>query len=162
MSLQCQVDLQHHPSLFGVPQSQNLYLLVSRPQLAWQVLSDDFVVFEMVPLREPHRANLQDSPRGHCFLSCFSVFCWCRNRGGPRTRQRSQSHAGVIKTAVFQHRRYRKTAVLRNGRLCTAEFPRKREFRDPESLFRYQQHRTMVDTDWQGFVLIDPVDNRRG
>jgi len=125
-------------------------------------LQADFVIVEVVPLRKPHQANLQDSPRGHYFLSCFSVFCWCRNRSGPRTKQRSQSHAGVIKTAVFQHRRYRKTAVLRNGRLCTAEFPRKREFRAPESLFRYQQHRTMVDTDSQGYVSIDLVDNRRG
>ena len=105
LSLQCQVDLQHHPNLFGWVQSQNLYLLISRPRLAWKVLQDDFVIVEVVPLRKPHQANLQDSPRGHCFLSCFSVFCWCRNRSGPRTKQRSQNHAGVIKTAIFQYRR---------------------------------------------------------
>jgi len=83
LMIQCQVDPRHHPNPSETFQQRKLRLLVCQPRLAWKVLLDDVVVLEMVPLREPHRANLQDLPRGHYFQSCFSVFCWRRGHGGP-------------------------------------------------------------------------------
>ena len=121
LRIEFQVDLRRRPSQSEMFRQREFRLLVSQPRLAWKVLRDDVVVVEVVPLREPHRAYLQDSPRGHYFLSCFSVFCWRRDQGGPSYKAVITSHDGVIRTAVFQHKRYRKTAVLRNGRLCTAE-----------------------------------------
>ena len=121
LMIEYQVDLRRRPNLSEMFQRREFRVLVSQPRLAWKVLRDDFVVSEMVPLREPHRANLQDSPRGHYFLSCFSVFCWRRGRSGPSYRAVITSHDGVIRTADFQPKRYRKSVTLRNARRCTAE-----------------------------------------
>jgi hypothetical protein len=105
LMIEYQVDLRRRPNLSEMFQRREFRVLVSQPRLAWKVLRDDFVVSEMVPLREPHRANLQDSPRGHYFLSCFSVFCWRRDRGGPSYKAVITSHDGVIRTAIFLPKR---------------------------------------------------------
>lgn len=105
LMVQYQVDLRRRPNLSEMFQRREFRVLVSQPRLAWKVLRDDVVVVEVVPLREPHRANLQDSPRGHYFLSCFSVFCWRRDRGGPSYKAVITSHDGVIRTAIFLPKR---------------------------------------------------------
>ena len=105
LMIEYQVDLRRRPNLSEMFQRREFRVLVSQPRLAWKVLRDDVVVVEVVPLREPHRANLQDSPRGHYFLSCFSVFCWRRDRGGPSYKAVITSHDGVIRTAIFLPKR---------------------------------------------------------
>jgi hypothetical protein len=74
MKVQYPVDLQRRPNPSETFWRQELRVLVSRPRLAGKVSLEDVVVFGLVLRREPHRANLQDSPRGHYFQSCFSVF----------------------------------------------------------------------------------------
>jgi len=105
LMIQYQVDPRHRPNSFETFWQQELRVLVCQPRLAWKVLLDVVVVFEVVPLREPHRANLQDLPRGHYFLSCFSVFCWRRGHGDPSYKAVITSHDGVIRTTIFQAKR---------------------------------------------------------